>query len=142
MTIRTKILLTVLAMVVSFAAGNYTAQRITKTESVKSVDSTDTTIKTTTTTTTTKDKEGKETTTTKTDTITAIKEKEVIKSNKNETEVSKRALLNVSLLGAITQNESKPIYGISVSKSFIGPITMGAFGLTNGIFGISIGLNF
>ena len=35
-----------------------------------------------------------------------------------------------------------PLYGISANKEFIGPITIGAFGLTNGTIGLSIGVNF
>lgn len=35
-----------------------------------------------------------------------------------------------------------PIYGVSVSKEIIGPITAGVFGLTNGIIGASVGINF
>jgi hypothetical protein len=34
------------------------------------------------------------------------------------------------------------MYGISVHREFIGPITLGAFGLTNGTVGLSIGVNF
>lgn len=51
--------------------------------------------------------------------------------------------INVSgLVGVDSMNSFKPLYGISLSKEFIGPITAGAWGLTNGTFGVSIGINF
>lgn len=33
-------------------------------------------------------------------------------------------------------------YGAHVSKQFIGPLSLGAFGLTNGTFGLSVGMRF
>jgi hypothetical protein len=36
----------------------------------------------------------------------------------------------------------EPLYGVSVSKEFIGPVTIGAFGLTSSVVGVTIGLNF
>lgn len=51
--------------------------------------------------------------------------------------------LNVSLLIANDfDTRMKPEYGVSFTKEFIGPITIGGFGLTNGILGVSIGFNF
>jgi hypothetical protein len=35
-----------------------------------------------------------------------------------------------------------PVYGAHVSKEILGPVSVGIFGLTNGTFGASIGLNF
>lgn len=35
-----------------------------------------------------------------------------------------------------------PIYGISVSKEVFGPFTVGAFGYTSGMVGLSVGINF
>jgi hypothetical protein len=51
--------------------------------------------------------------------------------------------INLSaLVSASIHDPAIPAYGISVSKEFIGPITIGAFGLTSGIVGLSIGINF
>lgn len=52
--------------------------------------------------------------------------------------------VNVSALAGVDTTSSilKPVYGISVSKEFIGPITVGAYGLTNGTVGLSLGVNF
>lgn len=57
---------------------------------------------------------------------------------------AKTGTLNVS---ALVGNDFgvgvlKPVYGVSVSKEILGPITVGAFGLTSGMVGLSIGLNF
>lgn len=53
----------------------------------------------------------------------------------------KRSTLNVSALGGYDFRKG-PVYGGSVSKEVLGPITIGGFGLTNGTVGVSIGLNF
>lgn len=56
---------------------------------------------------------------------------------------SKINVLNVSALIAndFSRGIFVPTYGISVNKEILGPITVGAFGLTNGVVGASIGLN-
>lgn len=58
--------------------------------------------------------------------------------------IPKIKVLNVSgLIGIIPIMGSEiPIYGISLSKEVFGPFTAGAFGLTNGIVGLSAGINF
>lgn len=52
--------------------------------------------------------------------------------------------LNVSVLVAndFSQSTPKLLYGVSVTKEVLGPITIGLFGLTNGTVGGSIGINF
>lgn len=35
-----------------------------------------------------------------------------------------------------------PIYGVSLDRRIIGPVTVGGFGLTNGTIGVSVGLSF
>ena len=51
---------------------------------------------------------------------------------------------NISLLGGV--NLSNPaggmLYGLSVNREIIGPITLGVFGLSNGSAGLSLGINF
>ncbi len=63
----------------------------------------------------------------------------------NKTVVSTvKPKINISALVAndFSKGILRPVYGISASKEFIGPLTLGAFGLTNGTVGVSIGLNF
>lgn len=52
--------------------------------------------------------------------------------------------LNISALIAndFSRGLLVPTYGASVTKQILGPATIGAFGLTNGVVGVSIGLNF
>ncbi len=56
----------------------------------------------------------------------------------------KTSKINVSVLVGNDFSKSGiiPLYGISVNKELIGPITVGVFGLTNSTIGLSIGLNF
>jgi type IV pilus biogenesis protein CpaD/CtpE len=57
---------------------------------------------------------------------------------------AKTSKINISALVAndFSRGGILPLYGVSASKEFIGPVTIGAFGLTNGTIGVSIGLNF
>lgn len=53
----------------------------------------------------------------------------------------KKNTLNVSVLGGYDFGRG-PVYGGSVTKQIIGPITAGVFGLTNGTIGVTVGLDF
>jgi hypothetical protein len=57
-------------------------------------------------------------------------------------ELTVRDKINVSLLAGNSLPISAPIFGASVQKNFIGPITLGAWVLTNKTGGLSVGLNF
>lgn len=82
--------------------------------------------------------DGTKTTTTTEDTVTTI-DKDKTKSS--QTKPSPK--VNLSFLAGVPRlNDLRPIYGLSVSKEFIGPITVGLFGLTNGTLGVSIGVDF
>lgn len=52
--------------------------------------------------------------------------------------------LNISALigNDFSKGLISPTYGASVTKQMLGPITIGGFGFTNGLLGLSIGLNF
>jgi hypothetical protein len=54
----------------------------------------------------------------------------------------KTSTLNVSGLVGIDLSRQMPVYGVSINKQLIGPITVGAYGLTNGTLGVSFGINF
>lgn len=60
----------------------------------------------------------------------------------NKEITTKEIKTNVSLLIGGTHSISPLNYGISIQRSFIGPITIGAWALTNANYGVSIGLNF
>lgn len=73
--------------------------------------------------------------------------KEIIDKSKIEKEVvvvPKKPSINISALAAVNPSlrHYESIYGISVSKEVFGPFTAGAFGLTDGTLGLSLGINF
>jgi F420-0:gamma-glutamyl ligase-like protein len=63
-------------------------------------------------------------------------------ASKESREIENRRGVNVSaLIGLpLTEITKGPVYGASISKPFIGPITLGVWGLTNFTFGLSVGL--
>lgn len=85
-----------------------------------------------------KSPDGKETTT-----ITEDTKVNTSLSKDTSVKVIAQPTINLSaLVGVDTTNQFKPLYGISVSKQFIGPITAGLWGFTNGTVGVSVGINF
>lgn len=59
--------------------------------------------------------------------------------------VAKKATTNISALigNDFSRSGILPLYGVSVSKEILGPVTLGVFGLiTNGVIGLSVGVNF
>lgn len=54
-------------------------------------------------------------------------------------------LTNLSLLAGYDFSSPRhlvPVYGLGVTREVLAPVTLGAYGLTNGIVGLSIGVNF
>ncbi len=90
------------------------------------------------TTTTVTNGHGITKTTTKRDIVdkTKVEKELVIVPHKSVLSVSALATVNPKL------GRYEPVYGISVSKEVFGPFTAGAFGLTNGTLGLSLGINF
>ena len=87
---------------------------------------------------------GIETTTITEDTVTDTKEHQddVLKSATTVTP-QKRIALNLSVLSGVQPFVGlKPVYGVSVSKEVVGPVTAGLWGLSDGTVGISVGLDF
>lgn len=133
--------LCVLAMVVLAIKRSYELNPgITDTKVDKSVADTHTTTKKQTTITETKDKK-----------VTVITEDtDKTKSKKEqETEVVKtvptstRQGYNISIdAGIIDWSDKRPLYGLSVNKEVLGPLTLGVWGRTNGSVGLSIGVSF
>lgn len=79
------------------------------------------------------------------ETTTTVVDHTITKDTASKTAVVVKApTINVSALVAndFSTGSLKPLYGISVSKELLGPITVGAFGLTNGTIGLSLGINF
>lgn len=75
-----------------------------------------------------------------TDTTTDERSKGAQRTDSKEV-VSSKDKLNVSILAGSSLS-LQPIVGASAHKNFIGPITLGVWGLSNGTGGLSVGLNF
>lgn len=145
MNTQTKIGLSALALAVAFASGRYSTQgSTTKTIETKKIDAEISTDRDThKKTVITKAKDGSEVTTITEDTTAVIKERQDETDRTATTTTAKSSRLNISALaGTQFPNLLKPVYGASISKEFIGPVTVGLWTLTNGTVGISVGLNF
>lgn len=139
MSTKYKVIISIVVVLVAFAFGRYSAPKVPDSHTV-----TDTTKEvnkdTHKTTVVTKTPDGKEVTTIVEDTTT----KSDSDTKKDQTITApKTSLINISALAGLdTGRGFVPTYGISASKELIGPVTVGAFGLTNGTIGLSIGVNF
>lgn len=147
---RTKIII-IMSLLTAFACGRYSVNTKPNTASSSTVntDTRETDSKnsqTHTTITTTKAPTGEVKTVTIIDTATSdkITEQQTQTIKDLQTIVSaNRSTLNVSALVANEFTDGlKPTYGVSVTKQVIGPVTVGAFLLTNSTVGLSLGLNF
>lgn len=147
----------VVIALVSFAAGRYTAKSKEIKETNKKEDITKNTEKTTnkhkktkTVVITNPDGSKKEVTIIDENTKSDTNKNENIKkdtSTKTTTEYGSKNTLRFGGLAGVNlsqgaQGFSQPIYGGYISRQLLGPVEIGAFGLSNGIVGTSIGLSF
>lgn len=157
---RNQIIGLIVALAVAFASGRYltptktiTETRIVEVEKKSGSKNTDKEVKKTKTTTTTvvirPDGTREETTVVvegyESDTSSKEKEKsETSKSDENRKEVIKTVgRTRISALAGFTPfSITAPVYGAHVSSQLLGPISVGAFGLTSGVVGVSLGLDF
>lgn len=161
MSTKVKVIIAVAVVAAAFAVGRYTVPEKVRVETkvvevikkVKdtSIDQTQKKDKRTTTTTIVRPDGTKETTTvveeiTHTDKKTDIVEnEEKDKQADSKTEVVKASSrLNISALGGVDflHGPITPVFGAAITKDIIGPVSLGAFGLTNGTAGVSLGLSF
>jgi hypothetical protein len=134
-----------------FAAGRY-SNRLSpvtsnkQTDTIKSDKNQDTETHTNTTVTTVKKPDGTITTVKKIDQIVSDKTKTDSTDSKisqNASTPQRASIMNVSVLGSPGfESGIKMNYGVSVTKEVFGPLTVGGFGMTNGVIGVSIGLDF
>jgi hypothetical protein len=151
MTTKTKVIIGTVALASSFALGRYTVPE-KKTEEKKSVVS--------------KQKRKRRNTDKKVQIIkketikpdgTKTTETVINKDSKTSTvtdekgkkeDTSKVAIIRgdskvtISMLNGLDINSWKYVYGASLIKPILGPLTLGIFGLSNGTFGGSLGLTF
>lgn len=138
MTTKSKVILAVLFLVLAFASGRYSVQSPDTTSTTDTKVDKDTHTKKTIVTT--KEPDGKETTTTVVERDTSVK---TDTQTSNTVIQAKRNTTNLSLIvGLDLTDPHKPAYGLSLTKQVLGPVTVGAYGLTNGVVGLSLGVNF
>lgn len=144
-----QILIGIVVVLVSLAAGYGFGKKAQSDTSVKSGIKTDIVqdknTHTQTKTVTVKQPDGKVETTTTTDTVTLTKETENKDVQSSTTVTASKSKINVSAMvqyDIFHPSFSGPAYGLSVSKEVLGPITVGAYGLTNGTIGITVGVDF
>lgn len=152
---KTKVIIVVIALVTSFAVGRWAAPTkiVTKTIEVEKKvivkdDKKDTRKHRSKKTVVVVTPDGTKTTTivdnTDTDTKQENKDKTTddIKKDSETTKEYSSSKVTVSALGALNLKTGLPAYGAAVSKPILGPLTIGAFGLTDTTFGVSVGLTF
>lgn len=135
MTVTQKVLgiLFIVSLVVSYMAGVHSVDvSKTKVDTI-SQDHTQKTI------VTIKKPDGSSTTTETVDSRSTTKTDAV-----TQTPTSTKQKTNISVLvgNDFSKSAIKPMYGVSGNREFIGNLTVGAYGLTNGTVGLSLGLNF
>jgi hypothetical protein len=159
LTQKQKIIITSVALLTAFAVGRYSTPTkvkiVTQTVTVeKKVDTTQTNTDSnkhlTTVKTETDLPDGTKTIVTKTELTDDTKKKTDTKdvtSDTINTTVSKEVTrgsspVTLSLLAGAQLTGFTPVYGGSISKEVLGPITLGAFYLSNTTAGLSVGLTF
>jgi len=148
LSLKNKVIISIVVIATTFAFGRYSVNQtpaVHTVEDVKTDKDIDKDKVTHTVTTVTKKPDGTEVTTIDKKTESKSQEKDKITEHLDQTVTpSKQSKVNISVLGANDFSKSipVPIYGVSFNKEFLGPITIGAFGLKNGVIGLSIGLDF
>lgn len=70
-------------------------------------------------------------------------ETETVKTETKEKIETKGPKTSVQVLaGFDLQKTPTPVYGVAAQRELIGPISVGAFGLTNGTVGVTLGVSF
>ena len=146
------IIISVIIAVVIFLSGRYSApvkiETVTKTVEVQTKHEVlNENKKEHTTTVTTKKTDGSVVTTKTQDISTGTQVTESERSMETTasitTRVTRESELNISLLSGVSKNSlTSPFYGVSLTKSIIEPLTVGAWYLGNGTMGVSLGIDF
>jgi hypothetical protein len=132
---KTETIVILVALALMFALGRYSVpdNQVTTTDDKTAQNHTITTI------ITLKKANGETSTTETIDSKTKTKEEDrIVQMEAAKSKINVSALASVN----VTKGDMTPLYGISVSKEILGPVRVGVFGLTNGIVGVSVGLDF
>lgn len=151
MSNKLKVLLVVISLAVSFAVGRFLTPVKTVVETkIVEVTKTDKKVdKETHTKTTIVETKHPDGTVTKTTTIskdTDLK-KDTTTTSSESSDTTKTVqrdsgFLLVSALGGVNVTNGVPSFGASINKNLLGPVSVGLWGLNNGIVGASVGLKF
>jgi hypothetical protein len=148
MTIKSKILIAGIALIVAFIGGRFSASRpdvktVTQTDETKKTDEIKDTHIVTVIKEITKPSGEVEKTTTIDTNITKRTETEATKDTKTvQTETSSNNKVTIQALVGYDMAKQLPTYGASAAKDIAGPISVGAWGLSNGSIGVSLGVRF
>ena len=160
MTTKTKIIVASVSLLTAFALGRYTVPTKTKIEVrtvtvEKTIDKTQTQTdqdkhKETTVTETIKPDGTKQTVTQTVEDTQTQKDQKTVDTSQTQTTQDKTKEITrqgspvtiLALAGVSYHNLSTPVYGASVSRNLLGPISMGVWGLSSGTFGVGVGLSF
>ncbi len=143
MTTKTKIIISIIALATAFASGRFLSPEKTKTvERIVEVEKIVTKVEHSTTVIVEKPDGTKETTIVK-DTNTDSRTTKDSTTNSKESTISKDRL-NISVLAGmqLPLSNSSSVFGASVTKNLIGPVTVSVWGLSNASGGVGLGLNF
>lgn len=142
---KTKVIIVSAGLLTAFAVGRYTAPspNLKEKESISTDITKNENISTKKETTITETPDGKKITKIDEETTTKTKEKEDQLEKLDLSITTKKSIVSVNaLVGYDFTRGPVPTYGLAISKEFLGPITLGAWGLTNGTIGVSVGVNF
>lgn len=141
MSNRTIIIVAILSLLASFATGYYLAPDKIKTETrTVEVEKIVIQVKHEVKTVTVKP-DGSSTTTTVTDTNTHSNTDSNSSTISKDIPINKNTLSISALVGTTGIPFGTQVYGLSVSRNFIGPIRLGIFGMSDKTFGFSLGLD-
>ncbi len=146
MTLKTKIIISIVVILGAFAAGRYSVKNeITKTH--ETVTKTDTEVQKDIQVITKKviieRPDGtKETTISKEINDKSQSDTKTTTAAKDSTKVVPPPSVNVAAMVGYDVQSFKPVYGIEASKQMLGPMTVGLFGLSSGQIGVTIGFTF
>lgn len=146
MTTKVKVIIGLIVVFTAFAAGRYSAPEKIKTVTVeveKKTKETDTTKEVHRTITTIERPDGTKETTITEDTATEKKSNTTDdKSLTSTKEITKGSSTTILALLGVDFNSPGVLYGVSVSRPVIGPISIGVWTFTNKTAGLGIGLAF
>ena len=151
METKNKIILAVIALVIAFGAGRWSVpekvqiQEKTVKDTKVDVDLNQNKHEETKTVEVTKPDGTKiKTTVTKEDTSTnkSVDKQSDTTIEKEKTVTAQTAKVTISALAGASLSQFTPVYGASITKPILGPITIGVWGLSNATGGLSIGLTF